>query len=51
MQQALLAAIFKGYFEESANIGDTDVLADMAVTAKMMTKEEVCTSICGFITF
>ncbi|KIP05038.1 hypothetical protein PHLGIDRAFT_92714 [Phlebiopsis gigantea 11061_1 CR5-6] len=39
-QQALLAALFKGYFEASANIGDTDVLADMAVIAKMMTKEE-----------
>lgn len=39
-QQALLSALFKGYFEESANVGDTDVLADMAVTANMLTKEE-----------
>ena len=41
-QQALLAVLFKGYFEETANIGDTDVLANMAVSAKMMTKDEVC---------
>lgn len=40
-QQALLAVLFKGYFEELANIGDTNVLADMAVAAEMMTKDEV----------
>jgi predicted DsbA family dithiol-disulfide isomerase len=40
-QQALLTVIFKSYFEDLANIGDTNVLADMAVTANLMTKEEV----------
>lgn len=40
-QQALLNGLFKSYFEELANIGDTDVLADIAVSASLMTKEEV----------
>ncbi|GJE94769.1 thioredoxin-like protein [Phanerochaete sordida] len=39
-QQAFLTVLFKGYFENLANIGDTEVLADMAVDAKLMTKEE-----------
>ena len=42
-QQALLTTLFKRYFEDLANIGDTSVLADMAVSAKLMTKEEVRT--------
>ncbi len=40
-QQALLTALFKGYFECLINIGDTDALADAAVTAKLMSREEV----------
>ncbi|EKM58227.1 uncharacterized protein PHACADRAFT_252397 [Phanerochaete carnosa HHB-10118-sp] len=39
-QQAVLTAIFRGYFEDQANIGDTNVLADMAVATNLMTKEE-----------
>ncbi|THH02758.1 hypothetical protein EW026_g108 [Hermanssonia centrifuga] len=39
-QQALLTALFKGYFECLINIGDTDALADAAVTAKLMSREE-----------
>lgn len=40
-QQALLTTLFKVFFEELANIGDTNVLADAAVSADLMTKEEV----------
>ena len=40
-QQAILTLLFKGYFEDLANIGDTNVLADMAVAANLMSKEEV----------
>lgn len=40
-QQAFLTVLFKGYFENLANIGDTEVLANMAVDAKLMSKEEV----------
>lgn len=41
-QQALLTVLFKGFFEELVNVGDTDVLADAAVSADLMTKDEVC---------
>ena len=40
-QQALLAVLFKGYFEELVNIGDTQVLADAAVKAGLMSEPEV----------
>lgn len=39
-QQALLSILFKVFFEMSMNIGDTTVLADAAVSADLMTKEE-----------
>lgn len=40
-QQALLTVLFKGYFEELVNIGDTDVLADAAVRAGLFSRDEV----------
>ena len=40
-QQAVLTALFKAFFEELTNIGHTNVLADIAVATKLMTREEV----------
>ena len=39
-QQTLLTVLFKAYFEELANIGDTAVLADVAVKADLMSRDE-----------
>jgi len=39
-QQALVTALFKAHFEDLANIGDKNVLADMAVTVRLMSKAE-----------
>ena len=37
----MLTALFKAYFEELANIGETAVLADVAVKAGLMSRDEV----------
>ncbi|KAI0687655.1 thioredoxin-like protein [Cytidiella melzeri] len=39
-QQALLVVLFKAYFEKSENIGDTHILAQAAVTADVLSKDE-----------
>ncbi|KAH9930029.1 thioredoxin-like protein [Fomitopsis serialis] len=40
MQQTFLQAINKAYFEENRNIGDSDVLSDLAQAAGIMAKDE-----------
>jgi predicted DsbA family dithiol-disulfide isomerase len=42
-QQALLRALFKSYFEQLQNIGDTEVLANAAASTGLMSKAEAVT--------
>lgn len=41
MQQTLLRNINKAYFEDNRNIGDFDVLSDLAQASGVMLKDEV----------
>lgn len=41
MQQTLLRNIYKAYFEDNRNIGDFDVLSDLAQASGVMSKDEV----------
>ncbi|EPS96115.1 hypothetical protein FOMPIDRAFT_1025523 [Fomitopsis schrenkii] len=40
MQQTLLRNIYKAYFEDNRNIGDFDVLSDLAQASGVMSKDE-----------
>ncbi len=42
LQTPLLCAVFKAHLEEGKDIGDIDVLSDIAASVGMMTKDEVC---------
>ena len=41
MQISLLLAVFKAYLQEAKDIGDIDLLADLAEELKVMPKDEV----------
>lgn len=43
LQQTLLQSYFKAYFEEGKDIGNLDLLGELAQNAELMTKDEVCT--------
>jgi predicted DsbA family dithiol-disulfide isomerase len=42
MQQAVLQAYFKVYFHEGKDIGNIDILGDIAQSVGLMSKAEVC---------
>lgn len=41
MQISLLLAVFKAYLQEAKDIGDIELLADLAEQVKVMPKDEV----------
>ena len=41
-QQKLLVALFKAFFEQDKDIGDPEVLAEVAQSTGMFDKDEVC---------
>lgn len=48
LQIPLMSAIFKAYMEEGKDIGDINVLAELAETCGTMSKEEVRSYPCVF---
>lgn len=41
-QQALIRGYFEAYFKEGKDLGDVELLGDLAAKIGFMTKDEVC---------